>query len=143
MADKVFKHGSLLKAYTGFLFAKVSFPQKCYYQLHMIRTRLHHTLISKYIVSNWLQVRTSHQNVMHSWYTPAVLTPSQTVPSQNKAMHQECMTNTGATEDNLVPSRPPVGGLPIAQDWLHRMKFVRSHIIPFIRSVRHYVCMLM
>ena len=37
------------------------------------------------------------------------------------------------TQDNLIlPVAPPVGGLPISQDWLDRMKLVRNRTIPII-----------
>ena len=38
----------------------------------------------------------------------------------------------GTTQDNFILPAPPVGGLPISQDWLDRMKFVRKRIIPII-----------
>ena len=42
------------------------------------------------------------------------------------------MTDAGTTQDNLILPAPPVGGLPISQDWLDRMKLVRDHTIPII-----------
>ena len=29
-----------------------------------------------------------------------------------------CMTDAGTTQDNFILPAPPVGGLPISQDWL-------------------------
>ena len=37
-------------------------------------------------------------------------------------MCQMCMTDAGTTQDNFILPAPPVGGLPISQDWLDRMK---------------------
>ena len=37
---------------------------------------------------------------------------------------QMCMTDAGTTQDNFIRPAPPVGGLPISQDWLDRMKLV-------------------
>ena len=39
-------------------------------------------------------------------------------------MCQICMTNAGTTQDNFILPAPPIGGLPISQDWLERMKLV-------------------
>ena len=33
-----------------------------------------------------------------------------------------CMTDAGTTQDYFILPAPPVGGLPISQDWLDRMK---------------------
>ena len=41
------------------------------------------------------------------------------------------MTNAGTTHIFILPA-PPVGGLPISQDWLDRMKLVRNRTIPII-----------
>ena len=35
-------------------------------------------------------------------------------------------------QDNVILPAPPVGGLPISQDWLDRMKCVRNSTIPII-----------
>ena len=32
-------------------------------------------------------------------------------------MGQLCMTDAGTTQDNFILPAPPVGGLPISQDW--------------------------
>ena len=47
-------------------------------------------------------------------------------------MGQMCMTDAGMTQDNFILPAPPVGGLPISQDWLDRMKLVRNCTIPII-----------
>ena len=36
------------------------------------------------------------------------------------------MTDAGTTQDYFILPAPPVGGLPISQDWLDRMKLVHS-----------------
>ena len=40
------------------------------------------------------------------------------------------MTDAGTTEYNFILPAPPVGGLPISQDWLDRIKLVRDRTIP-------------
>ena len=47
-------------------------------------------------------------------------------------MCQMCMTDAGTTQDNFIPPALPVGGLPLSQDWLYRMKLVhdRTDILP-------------
>ena len=42
-------------------------------------------------------------------------------------MGQMCMTDAGTTQDNFFPPAPPVGELPISQDWLDRMNLVHDH----------------
>ena len=42
------------------------------------------------------------------------------------------MTDAGSTQDNLILPAPPVGGLPISQDWLDILKLVRNRTIPII-----------
>ena len=42
------------------------------------------------------------------------------------------MTDVGTTQDNFILPAPRVGGLPISQDWLDRMKLVYDHTIPII-----------
>ena len=39
-------------------------------------------------------------------------------------MGQMCMTDAGTTQDNFILPAPPVGGLPLSQDWFGRMKLV-------------------
>ena len=40
------------------------------------------------------------------------------------------MTDAGTTQANFILPAPPVGGLPISQDRLDRMKPVRNRTIP-------------
>ena len=40
------------------------------------------------------------------------------------------MTDTGMTQNNFILPAPRVGGLPLSQDWLDRMKFVRDRTVP-------------
>ena len=51
---------------------------------------------------------------------------------QDIRMSRMCMTYAGTTQDNFILSAPPVGYLPISQDWLDRMKLVRNCTIPVI-----------
>ena len=43
-----------------------------------------------------------------------------------------CMTDAGTTQDYFILPAPPVGGLPISQDWLDRMKLVHDRTVPII-----------
>ena len=46
-----------------------------------------------------------------------------------------CMAaNAGTTQDNFILPAPPVGGLPISQDWLDGMKLVQDRTVPIILS---------
>ena len=47
-------------------------------------------------------------------------------------MGQMRMTDAGTTQDNFILLAPPVGGLPISQDWLDRMKLVQDRTVPII-----------
>ena len=47
-------------------------------------------------------------------------------------MCQICMTDAGTTQNNFILPAPPVGGLPISQDWLDRMKLVYDRTVPII-----------
>ena len=47
-------------------------------------------------------------------------------------MGQMCMTDAGTTQDNFILPAPHVGGLPVSQDWLDRMKLVHDHTVPII-----------
>ena len=42
------------------------------------------------------------------------------------------MTDAGTTQNNFILPALPVGGLPISQDWLDKMKIVRDCTIPII-----------
>ena len=46
-----------------------------------------------------------------------------------------CMTDAGTTQNNFILPALPVGGLPISQDWLDRMKLVRDRISPVILNI--------
>ena len=41
-------------------------------------------------------------------------------------MCQMCMTDAAMTQDNFILPAPPVGGLPISQERLDRMKLVAT-----------------
>ena len=41
-------------------------------------------------------------------------------------------TDTGTIQDKFILPAPPVRGLPISQDWLDKIKLVRSLTIPMI-----------
>ena len=47
-------------------------------------------------------------------------------------MCQICMADMDTTQNNFILPAPPVGGLPISQDWLNRMKPIRDRTIPII-----------
>ena len=42
------------------------------------------------------------------------------------------MTHAGTTQDNFIIPALPVGGLPISQDWLDRMKLVHDRTVSII-----------
>ena len=54
-------------------------------------------------------------------------------------MRQMCMTDAYTTQDNFILPAPPVGGLPISQDWLDKMKLVLCMSVFWfcISSYRH------
>ena len=43
-----------------------------------------------------------------------------------------CMTDAGTAQDYFIHPSPPVGGLPLSQDRLDRMKLVHDRTIPTI-----------
>ena len=43
-----------------------------------------------------------------------------------------CMTDADTTQNNFILPAPPVGGLPISQDRLDRMKLVPNSTVPII-----------
>ena len=45
-------------------------------------------------------------------------------------LRQISLTDAGTAQDNFILPAPPVGGLPISQDWLDIMKLVRNRTIP-------------
>ena len=51
-------------------------------------------------------------------------------------MCQMCMTDAGTTQDNFILPAPPVGGLPISQDWLDRCVTI---LILNICIIRKYI----
>ena len=73
-----------------------------------------------------------HQNVANWQNTLTALTQRWRIFPQDIWMGQMCMTDAGTTQDNFILPAPPVGGLPISQDWLDIMKFVRDRTIPII-----------
>ena len=73
-----------------------------------------------------------HQNVVNCQNTLIVLTLRWRIFAQDVWMSLMCLTNTGTTQDYFILPAPPVGGLPISQDRLDRMKLVHDHTIPII-----------
>ena len=73
-----------------------------------------------------------HQIVANCQNTLTVLTLMWKIFSQDIRMRQMGMTDAGTTQDNFILPAPPVGGLPISQDWLDRMKLVHDRTIPII-----------
>ena len=72
-----------------------------------------------------------HQNVSHRRNTLIMLTWRWRIFAQDIWMGQMRMTDASTTQ-NFILLAPPVGGLPISQDWLDRMKLVCDHTIPII-----------
>ena len=50
-------------------------------------------------------------------------------------MGQMSITNEGTTKDNFILSAPPVGGMPISQDGLGRMKLVRNRTTHQVETI--------
>ena len=44
------------------------------------------------------------------------------------------MTDAGTIQDNFILPAPPVGRLPLSQDWLGRMKLVHDRTVPKQRA---------
>ena len=65
-------------------------------------------------------------------HTTAFVTPVVEHWLEREECLQMSMTDAGTTQDNFILTAPPVGGLPISQDWLDRMKLVRNRTIPII-----------
>ena len=82
--------------------------------------RFHHISSTKYIFPFLSKMIALHQNVANCQNTLTVLTQRWRIFPQDIWMGQMCMTDT------------PVGGLPISQEWLDRMKLVRDRTIPVI-----------
>ena len=70
------------------------------------------------------------QNVANCQNKLTVLTLMWMILRQDVRMRQMSNTDAGTTQDNFILPAPPVGGLPISQDWLDRMKLVRKRTIP-------------
>ena len=51
-----------------------------------------------------------------------------------ECMNVSDMTDASTTQDNFILPVPPVGGLPISQNWLDRKKLVRDRTIPITLS---------
>ena len=73
-----------------------------------------------------------HQNVANCQNTLTVLPQRWKIFLQDIWMGQMRMTDAGTTQDNFILLAPPVGGLPISQDWLDRMKLVQDRTVPII-----------
>ena len=82
---------------------------------------------SKYIFSYLSKMIALHQNVANCQNTLR-----WRIFPQDVWMGQMCMTDAGTPQDYFILPAPPVGGLPISQDWLDRMKLVRNCSIPII-----------
>ena len=64
--------------------------------------------------------------------TLTVLTQRWRIFPQDIRMGQLCMTDAGKGQDNFILPAPPIGGLPISQDGLDRMKLVHDRTVPII-----------
>ena len=51
--------------------------------------------------------------------------------TQVEDLSSRCMNGSNVYDYFILPA-PPVGGLPISQDWLDRMKLVHDRTIPII-----------
>ena len=71
-------------------------------------------------------------SILQCILTLTVLTLRWRIFPQDIWMGQMCMTDAGTTQYNVILPALPVGGLPISQDWLDRMKLVRDRTIPII-----------
>ena len=72
------------------------------------------------------------QNVVNCQNTLTVLTLRWRILLSRCRNVSSSMTDAGTTQDNFIPSAPPVAGLPISQDKLDKMKLVRDRTIPII-----------
>ena len=75
-----------------------------------------------------------HQNVANCQNTLTMLTLRWWIVPQDIWLGQMCMTDASTTQDNFILPAPPVGGLPISQDCLDRMKLVRDRTIAILPS---------
>ena len=92
----------------------------------------HHITSTKYIFPFLRKIIALHQNVANCQSTLTVLTQRWRIFPQDVWMGQMCMTDAGTTQDYFILPAPPVGGLPISQDWLDRMKLVHDRAVPII-----------
>ena len=97
-----------------------------------MRGGIHHISFTIYIFPFFSKMTALHQNLANCQNTLTMLTLSCRNPLQDIWMGQMCMTDAGTTQDNFILPAPPVGGLPISQDRLYRMKLVRDSTIPII-----------
>ena len=92
----------------------------------------HHISSTKYIFPFLSKMIALHQNVANCQNTLTALTQRWRIFPQDVWMGQTCMTDAGTTQDYFILPAPPVGGLPISQDWLDRMKLVHDRTVPII-----------
>ena len=67
-----------------------------------------------------------------SEYTDSAHTEVEDLSSRYMNGSNAGMTDAGMTQDNFILPAPLVGGLPISQDWLDRMKLVHDRTVPII-----------
>ena len=84
---------------------------------------------TKYIFPFWSKMIALHQNEANCQNTLTALTQRWRIFPQDVWMCQMCMTDAGTTQDNFILPAPLVGGLPISQDWLDRMKLVHDRTL--------------
>ena len=75
-----------------------------------------------------------NQNVANCQNTLTVLTLRWRIIPQDVWIGQMCMTDAGTSQDNFILPALSVGGLPISQDWLDKMKLVRDRTILIISN---------
>ena len=92
----------------------------------------YHISFTKYIFPFSSKMIALHQNVANCPNTLTVLTQRWRIFPQDIWMGQMCMTDAGTTQDYFILPAPPVGGLPVSQDRLHRMKLVCDRTTPII-----------
>ena len=73
-----------------------------------------------------------HQNVAKCHNTLTVLTLRWMILLQDVSMGQMSVTDADITPDNFILPAPPVGGLPIGQDRLDRMKLYCDRTTPIV-----------
>ena len=100
--------------------------------------RVHHISPTKYILSFISKMIALHQNMSHRQNTLTVLTLRWRIFARDMWRGQMCMTDAGTTQDYFILPALPVGGLPISQDMLDRMKRASERTIPIILPCRHF-----